>query len=327
MQYTVSTNELIEPVLKGQFPENFHDPENPFSENRIVIENEMGRGLYHERFFDNVHIAYEEMNLIRNTIIHGEADYEIIELHFKLSGHSARSTENFDYIDFLSNSHNIVYRPPGRSNYQYIGLCRTLLIRIPVPRFRRYVENMGTAMLDKFLNTIDRQEPTHLSPHNMPVTPGMMQLINAILYCDKQGIYKRVFLEAKAIELFLMQLEQLQAHHCSPLCSLRPDAVEKMHHAKEIALQNFDTPPPLPELARIVGTNVTTLKKDFKEVFGVSVFGFIADVRMEKAKDLLLSGQMNISELSYYLGYSNVANFSSAFKKRFGVSPLKFVKG
>ncbi|MBX2923197.1 MAG: helix-turn-helix transcriptional regulator [Chitinophagaceae bacterium] len=328
MQYSIKIQELIEPVLHTLLPGGFHDPLHPFSERHIVVfENAMGKGLLHELYFDNIHIAYEEMHLNRDIAIEGEADYEVVELHFELSGHSTRNTNGFDYSDFVAGSHNIVYAPAGKGYYQYSRLSRALEIHIPVPRFRRYAENMGTTLLDKFLKSIDRQEPTQISPHNMPVTPAMMQLINAILHCDKRGVYKRVFLEAKVMDLFLMQLEQLQAHRCSTSCLLRHDAVEKLHHAKDIALQNLEAPLSLSELAGMVGTNITSLKKGFKEVFGVSVFGLIAEVKMEKAKELLLSGQMNVSELSDYLGYSNVANFSLAFKRRFGVSPLKFVKG
>jgi AraC family transcriptional regulator, transcriptional activator of the genes for pyochelin and ferripyochelin receptors len=42
---------------------------------------------------------------------------------------------------------------------------------------------------------------------------------------------------------------------------------------------------------------------------------------MEAARQLLVSGQMTVSEVTYHIGYSNVSSFSEAFKKHFGYLP------
>jgi AraC family transcriptional activator of pyochelin receptor len=42
---------------------------------------------------------------------------------------------------------------------------------------------------------------------------------------------------------------------------------------------------------------------------------------MQSAKQLLASGQMNVSEVSFYIGYNNISSFSEAFKKHFGYLP------
>ena len=45
---------------------------------------------------------------------------------------------------------------------------------------------------------------------------------------------------------------------------------------------------------------------------------------MHRVKDLLLSGKYKISELGNMLGYMNLSNFSSAFKKEFGFLPSEY---
>jgi len=58
----------------------------------------------------------------------------------------------------------------------------------------------------------------------------------------------------------------------------------------------------------------------FKARYGVSVKEYIVEVRMQRARRLLMSGK-NVSETAYTVGYSNEFNFSRAFKQYYGVAP------
>jgi len=300
--------------------------ESPFSERRIAIENPLGRGLFHECFFDGMHIVYEEMKLVRPMNIALETDCETVEMHFELCGRACRRIGGKVHTDFAANSHNVVYAPAGKVHHPDTFLSRELEVHIAVPRFRRLAD--GVPLLDGFLQSITRQEPARLSPHNLPLTQGMMRTVSAMLHGSRQGFHKRLFLEAKAIELLLMQLEQMQEHPRGPFCpAMRAGVAEKMHHARDIALQNLHRPPSLAELARQVGTNEFALKKGFRETFGTTVFGMIAEMKMDQAREILLSGRMNVTELSDHLGYGNVASFSAAFKRHFGTPPIRYRKG
>ncbi|MBP1650338.1 MAG: AraC family transcriptional regulator, partial [Bacteroidetes bacterium] len=115
-------------------------------------------------------------------------------------------------------------------------------------------------------------------------------------------------------------------HDCKDFCSLKKADIDKMHHAKEIILKQLYNPCSLIDLARQIGTNEFTLKKGFKEVFGTTVFGMVSDIRMEEAKALLLSGEKNVTEISELIGYKHPAHFNTAFKKKFGITPGKFLK-
>jgi AraC-like DNA-binding protein len=94
-----------------------------------------------------------------------------------------------------------------------------------------------------------------------------------------------------------------------------------MHEAKEILLARADNPPTIYELAKMVGTNDFKLKKGFKEVFGNTIFGFLLDFKMEKGRKLLRYTNKTTSEIAHLLGYSHPGHFTSAFKKKFGITP------
>jgi AraC-like DNA-binding protein len=77
----------------------------------------------------------------------------------------------------------------------------------------------------------------------------------------------------------------------------------------------------LRELSRLVGLNQFKLKKGFKALFGCSVFGHLHARRMEEAKRLLLERNTPIGEVARYCGYQYVQHFSTAFRKKYGVTP------
>lgn len=64
----------------------------------------------------------------------------------------------------------------------------------------------------------------------------------------------------------------------------------------------------------------------FKEYSGMSPINYIIKIRMEKAKELLLSSSLNISEISSIVGYENSLYFSRLFKKSNGISPTEYRK-
>lgn len=99
--------------------------------------------------------------------------------------------------------------------------------------------------------------------------------------------------------------------------------MERIYYAREYLLANACTPPSLTELAKAAGINEFKLKQGFKETFGNTVFGYLSDYRLMKAKELLADKQVDIKNISNDLGYSSVQHFNKAFSKKFGISPGK----
>ncbi len=61
-------------------------------------------------------------------------------------------------------------------------------------------------------------------------------------------------------------------------------------------------------------------------VFGTSVFGYLNDHRMEIARKDKKKNDALLTDIAYNTGYSSLAHFSNAFKKKFGLSPAKMQK-
>lgn len=157
-------------------------------------------------------------------------------------------------------------------------------------------------------------------------TSTMQTALQQILSCPFHGVTQRMYLESKVWELMALLIEQeLEAHsNQQHRYLLKPDDVDRIHHARDILLQRLDNPPSLIELARQVGLNDCTLKRGFRQVFGQTAFGYLHDYRLEQARQLLEERRLNISEISQAIGFANRSYFAAAFRKRFGISPREY---
>ncbi|MGO4108281.1 response regulator transcription factor [Paenibacillus sp. YAF4_2] len=82
----------------------------------------------------------------------------------------------------------------------------------------------------------------------------------------------------------------------------------------------------LAELAAQVHMNASYLSQYFKQHTGRNFTDYVAGLRMEEAKMLVARTSLRISEIAERLGYSDIAYFSSTFKRTTGKSPLDFRK-
>ena len=136
-----------------------------------------------------------------------------------------------------------------------------------------------------------------------------------------------LLLEAKALELVALQLRQLDrlTGRTSQNQAGDPHA-EKIVYACEILRQEMASPPRLLALARRVGLNHNHLIQGFKQMFGLSPFEYLKNIRLEKAHDLIASRRCNVTQAAFTVGYSSLSHFSKAFHETFGVNPKAVAK-
>ena len=80
------------------------------------------------------------------------------------------------------------------------------------------------------------------------------------------------------------------------------------------------------ELAGFANLSPSYFRRLFREATGYTPIQYQNKVKVHKAKDLLLSGEANVSEAAYAVGFENVFYFSRLFKKVSGVSPSEYTR-
>ena len=88
--------------------------------------------------------------------------------------------------------------------------------------------------------------------------------------------------------------------------------------------KNYCTNITLETLSREVMLTPSYISRLFKEGVKVSFIKYLTDLRMEKAKELLIDYRYKIYEVSYMVGYNNVKHFVTLFKKHTGITPKEY---
>lgn len=324
MKVRLHNRDIEDMVIENSYPQQFYSTHNQGITERVFDASLLGgKGFYREIFMENIHVGYGDLKMFRDTQICFRSDWETIELHFALGGDTnAEDFESGQSFQFGYNQHNIIYACGfhGSSKFPQNEHVKIFEVNMSPDFFKKLLPKENQQFL-QFLKSVERKKTKTLSPHNFIVTPQMHLAIREILTCNRQGGFKKLFIEAKVIELLLLQLEQMADHNCNTFCSLKKSDVEKIYAIKEYILEHLDSSCKLIELAQIFHTNECTLKKGFKEVFGTTVFNFWSAAKMNQAKRMLLEEDLTISQVSDRIGYKNPQHFSTAFKKRFGFSP------
>jgi AraC-like DNA-binding protein len=155
------------------------------------------------------------------------------------------------------------------------------------------------------------------------VTPAMRSLAQQIWNAPYSGTMRRMYLHGKAWELLALQLDLVSIDQASSggVVTLKRDTISRLHHAREILQRQVEQPPTLLELATQVGVSERTLRRGFQELFSTTVFGYVSDLRMTQAEQLLREQNHSVTEVATIVGYSNPSHFTTAFKRKFGVTP------
>lgn len=127
----------------------------------------------------------------------------------------------------------------------------------------------------------------------------------------------------KALELIGLQVMKYEGSAVRQ--GLTPSEIELIRDIRKELTENFDSAPTLAELSGKYSLSVSKIQAGFQELYGRTVFGYLKEYKMRKARMLFEDGEMNVSEVAWALGYTNLSHFSAAFKKRYGVLPKKFL--
>ena len=79
-------------------------------------------------------------------------------------------------------------------------------------------------------------------------------------------------------------------------------------------------------LTHEVGISRAQLHRKMKEMTGISTSEFIRNIRLEQAARLLREQKINVTQVAYTVGFSNLAHFSTVFRKHFGVAPSDYAE-
>ncbi len=103
------------------------------------------------------------------------------------------------------------------------------------------------------------------------------------------------------------------------------DNFKRFHKVFEYIDNNYNKKICAKDLSIIAHISTYYFCRIFKQITGRTATQYINEIRLKKSIELLKNGTMNITEISIDCGFSDVNYFCRLFKKKYGVSPTKFV--
>lgn len=248
----------------------------------------------------------------------------MIQMHVQLSG-SATFAFSAHYQRPLSADRCFMLFEPGSA--MTIGLdaspaSRLVTIILPIATLHRLV-------LHSDILPFIGADGKHRSFHAERGIPGkVLQGAERIIDDTNEVSTSDLLVLARAMEVLHDLIEADRSteditHGCPFLRD--QSKVERLRNAKRILIERYDTPPTVPELARLVGMNEYELKLGFKRIYGAPIHTYVHEYRMERARKLLDQPAMTVNEAAYAVGYSNPSHFIAAFKRRYGTTPKQYM--
>lgn len=137
-------------------------------------------------------------------------------------------------------------------------------------------------------------------------------------------LLQQLLLEAQTLEIVAEAFRHIaEAPRATPFSLSSRDAA-RLRQVRDLLEGDITSSLSIGDIARQVGLNITTLQQQFRSAFGTTMFAVLRESRLQRAKSALERG-LTVGEAAYLAGYASPANFSTAFKNRFGVPP-KFAK-
>ncbi|MGI9549921.1 MAG: helix-turn-helix transcriptional regulator [Aurantibacter sp.] len=172
--------------------------------------------------------------------------------------------------------------------------------------------------------SVDNKEKKYYSQEN--VSPAIAVVLSQIMNYNLHPSIKELYIKGKVYELISLYFnkgDDTGIEQCPFLVD--EENVRRIRQAKEIMISRMSEPPTLAELSDEIGLPLKKLKEGFKQIYGDSVFSFLFDYKMEFARKMLETGQHNVNEVGLRIGYSTASHFISAFKKKYGTTPKKYL--
>ncbi len=247
-------------------------------------------------------------------------DSPAIALQYIREGKILTSLKNGEEMALDASKYYLFHIAPGQhiSRLQP-GMSESLRIEInPV-----YLKDLLDAhpKLRNMLQELYKSQETALLLSPAALNGKVKTILHSMYQCHKTGPSLQLEMKAHIYELLSAydeeitlanDLETIQASQTEKKIMAVQQYVMQHPHIHECSMEN---------LSRQFNISMSLLKTHFKRQYNISLGEFVQKQCINKARELLLSGIAPVQDIAFQLGYTDVSNFSRAFRNHMGYSP------
>lgn len=289
------------------------------------FEKNVAEGLLNETRIEAGFIVLRFDNeLTQKQQVVREIDSSFIQFHFCLKGAAVFNFNNGAYQLPIREENSLLLYNPQRDLPMNLVLepeSWVITLLISIKKFHSLFSNEASYIT--FLSDENKDRKYY---KDGSISPSMAIALNQLMNYNLHNSIKELYFKGKGYELLSLYFNRpadADVEQCPFLVD--EDNVQKIKRAKQIIISRMQEPPTLQALADEIGLSINKLKEGFKQIYGDSVFSFLFDYKMEVARQLLETGSHNVNEVGLKVGYSTASHFITAFKKKFGTTPKKYL--
>ena len=291
---------------------------------RVTLAPEEGKGYWElTRIRNDIFVIVENFTYKnpRIEIVPGDG---LIQFNFKVSGDMTLAVSRKEPLRFNKPSLLVWAQPTGVNIKEWTAPSaheRNVAISIhPEYLARNFLSSIDKVpeQLSAFVSTGRAQ----LKYCQLPLSADMFEVATRLISNPFSGALGLVYSEGLAVELLCAAIGIFCTLGDEPSVEYSERELRCLHAARDHLTRQFAPPPTIRELARAVGMADTAVTRDFKAVFGETVFDFSLRCRMQHALGLLRDKRWSVARVSEAVGYTHPTSFATAFRRHFGMRPV-----
>ncbi len=278
-------------------------------------------GTIVEELADGLHLALSQLSAPEELVGKTQGE-DVLKFHFQLQGSASYSVDGASELNMRDMSAALVLHgktvtktgriDAHRPNFAVTVICTPSLI----------TDRLGVQAHDlpRPVGEFLQSGEAGWFGESGARTPQLAMAVRSLQSVPHQGLMRRAYLEARAVELICDFCAEMGGP-ISRESALDTRTMRMVAKARDYIDDNYTKKLALNALARTVGTNETKLSQAFRTCYGMTIFEYVRHRRMEEARRLLRATDQSVTEIALEVGYDHACNFTVAFKRHFGVNP------
>ena len=187
------------------------------------------------------------------------------------------------------------------------------------------LEQQNDALFQEFQIDVDKiaaiaqKKRRYYVLHRIPELGGILSVFLDVFEKRKTHVLKLKTLE---ILSFLSELDEAAVEESPVYVNRKQVALAKA--VQERLVEDIARHVTIEQMSQELHAGTTMLKTAFKSVYGVPIYQYQRDLRLQLAQKLIRDTDQSFTQISSVIGYVSSAKFSQAFKAKFGLTPSEY---
>jgi AraC-like DNA-binding protein len=306
--------------------------ENPLDQSPFIEQfgnlGDYGSMRFKKITLTDITLWISEYRMTYETVFHAEVDHPILEAHITLNNRMVQSLGKRKNSIFDDREFNVTYAPYMENKVLFPagGAYTTFDIHPSEKLLEKF--SVDFPFLNHFLNKKIQQKENilQLMGHRSFLNFEMENMVTKLLDYLSDPFPSKTLLTIWSMELLTSFLLRSQ-NNTYPQYRYHNRHVDALIHAKEIVeweAKTFEDENLFSSelmLAEKVGLSIYQLRTGFQRTFGLPINQLRLEIRLQKARLLLLDGKYSVLDVALRTGYTSREGFARAFKRYYGITP------